>query len=96
MLGIALTKVYDLALGLIEFCEVCMGLPLKVGKFPLDGIASLQHADCTMQLGDFRKLAKCVLCPVVHVTDKDNKTALVSVLTSEEHHLSLVSIIACV
>ena len=41
VLGIALTHVQDLALGLVEFNEVNMGLILKPVKVLLDGIPSL-------------------------------------------------------
>ncbi|KAK4825950.1 hypothetical protein QYF61_003468 [Mycteria americana] len=41
ILGISQTQVQDLALGLVEVHEVCMGLLLKPVKVPLDGIPSL-------------------------------------------------------
>jgi len=41
VLGIVLTQVQDLALGLVELHEVCTGSPLKLVKVPLDGIPSL-------------------------------------------------------
>ncbi|KAK4831319.1 hypothetical protein QYF61_016808 [Mycteria americana] len=70
VLGIALTHVQVLALGLVELPEVCTGPPLKPVKVPLDGIPSLQCVDCTTQLGVIGKLAEGALNPTVHVTDK--------------------------
>ena len=87
MLGIALTPVQDLALGLVEFHEVCMDLPLEPAKVPLDGIPSLQRVDCTTQLGVVSKLAEGALNPTVRIIDK----APVTILTPEECHSSLVS-----
>ncbi|KAK4814026.1 hypothetical protein QYF61_004656 [Mycteria americana] len=55
VLGIALTQVQDLALGLVEPHEVCT----KPVKVPLDGIPSLQRVDHTTQLGVIRKLRLC-------------------------------------
>ncbi|KAK4818827.1 hypothetical protein QYF61_019864 [Mycteria americana] len=51
VLGIAPTRVQDLALGLVECHEVRMGPPLKPVKVPLDGMPSLQRVNCTTQLG---------------------------------------------
>ncbi|KAK4808149.1 hypothetical protein QYF61_000129 [Mycteria americana] len=73
VLGIALTHVQDLALGLIELHDVCTGPPLKPVKVPLDGIPSLQCVDCTTQLGVVSKLAEGALNPTAPVTDKDVK-----------------------
>ncbi|GAB0195895.1 hypothetical protein GRJ2_002054800 [Grus japonensis] len=73
VLGIVLTHVQDLALGLAELHAVRMGPPLKPVKVPLDGIPSLQHVDHTTQLGVVSKLAEGALDPTVHVTDKDVK-----------------------
>ena len=73
VLGITLTPVQDLALGLVELHEACMGPPLKPVKVPLDGIPSLQHVDRTTQLGVIGKLAEGALNPTVHVANKDVK-----------------------
>jgi len=41
LLGIVPTQVQDLALGLVELCEVCTGPLLKPVKVPLGGIICL-------------------------------------------------------
>lgn len=43
ILGIALTQVKDLALGLVELPGAPMGLLLKPDRVPLDGIPPLEH-----------------------------------------------------
>ena len=68
VLGIALIYVPDLALGLVELHEVCMGPPLKPVKVSLDGIPSLQHVDRTTQLGVVGKLAEGALNPTMSLT----------------------------
>ncbi|KAK4828488.1 hypothetical protein QYF61_026759 [Mycteria americana] len=73
VLGIVLTHVQDLALGLVELHKVRRGPPLKPVKVPLDGIPSLQRVDHTTQLGVIGKLAEGALNPTVHVADKDVK-----------------------
>ncbi|GAB0186614.1 mitochondrial enolase superfamily member 1 [Grus japonensis] len=73
VLGIALTHMQDLALGLVELHEFRMGPPLQPVKVPLDGIPSLQRVNHTTQLGVIGKLAEGALDPTVHVTDKDVK-----------------------
>lgn len=40
-------QVQDLDLVLVELQEVCTDPPLKPAKFPLNGIPSLLHVDCT-------------------------------------------------
>jgi len=57
VLGIALTHVQDLALGLAELHEVRTGPPLKPVKVPLDGIPLLQHVHRTTEYGGISKLA---------------------------------------
>ncbi|KAK4824302.1 hypothetical protein QYF61_013047, partial [Mycteria americana] len=70
-LGIALTQVQDLALGLVELHGVRMGPLLKPVKVPLDGIPSLKRINCTTQLGLICKLAEGALNPTVYVINKD-------------------------
>ncbi|PKU39466.1 hypothetical protein llap_10229 [Limosa lapponica baueri] len=55
---IAVTRVQDLALDLVELHEVGMGPYLKPVQVPLNGIPSLQCVDCTTQLGVISKLAE--------------------------------------
>lgn len=43
------TQVWHLAFGLVELDEVHTGQSLKSVQIPLDGISSLQCADCTTQ-----------------------------------------------
>lgn len=57
VLGIALTPVQDLALGLVGLC-VHMDLSLKLVKVSLDGI---QRVECTAQPGFIGKLAEGTL-----------------------------------
>ncbi|KAK4810873.1 hypothetical protein QYF61_013281 [Mycteria americana] len=73
ILGIALTQVQALALGLVELHEVHMGPLLKPVQVPLDGIPSLQRINCTTQLGVISKLAEGALNPTVYVIDEDIK-----------------------
>ncbi|RMC07194.1 hypothetical protein DUI87_16650 [Hirundo rustica rustica] len=65
VLGITLTQVQDLALGLVELREICSGSPPKPAQVPLDGIPPLQRANHT-QLGVICKLAEGALDPTVH------------------------------
>uniref|UniRef100_A0A8B9G1F8 RNA helicase n=2 Tax=Amazona collaria TaxID=241587 RepID=A0A8B9G1F8_9PSIT len=69
--GIALTKVEDLALGMVKLHQVGISPPHKRVKVPLDGIPSLQCINRTTQLGVIGKLAEGALNPTVHVTHKD-------------------------
>jgi len=65
--------VQDLALDLVEPHKVRMGPPIKPVKVPLDVIRSLQHVDCTTQLGGVGELAEDTFNPTVHVASKDVK-----------------------
>ncbi|PKU46357.1 rna-directed dna polymerase from mobile element jockey- hypothetical protein [Limosa lapponica baueri] len=71
VLGIAVTQVQNLALGLAELHEVCTGLPFKLVWVPLDGIPSFQHVNYTTEFGVIGKLAEDALNPTLHVSDKD-------------------------
>ncbi|GAB0205392.1 cAMP-dependent protein kinase inhibitor alpha [Grus japonensis] len=73
ILGIALTQVQDLALGLVELPDVHMVPLLKLIQVPPDGILSLRHVNCTTQLGGVCKLAEGALNPTVYVIDEDIK-----------------------
>ncbi|KAK4828658.1 hypothetical protein QYF61_000376 [Mycteria americana] len=73
VIGIAPTRVQDLALGLVELHEVHTGPLLELVQVPLDSIPSLQHVECTTQLGVICKLAEGALNPTVLVTNKDVK-----------------------
>ena len=73
VIGIALTHVQDLALGLVEPHAVHAGPLLKPVKVPLDGIPSLQRINHTTELGVICKLADGVLSPTVYVIDEDVK-----------------------
>ncbi|KAK4828118.1 hypothetical protein QYF61_023916 [Mycteria americana] len=73
ILGVALTQVQDLALGLVEPHEVHMGPLFKLVQVPLDGIPSLGHVNHTIQLGVVCKLAEGALDPTVYVIDEDIK-----------------------
>ncbi|KAK4821221.1 hypothetical protein QYF61_015789 [Mycteria americana] len=92
IVGIALTQVQDLGLGLAEHHEVHMGPLLQPVKGPLDGIPSLQCIDCTTQLGVIHKLAEGALNPTRYIIDEYTKLVLVPIQTLEGHHSLLVSI----
>ncbi|KAK4827314.1 hypothetical protein QYF61_016564 [Mycteria americana] len=68
---IALTQVQDLALGLVEPCEVHTGPPLQLVQVPLDGILSFRCVNCTTQLGVICKLAEGALDLAVNVIDEN-------------------------
>lgn len=70
VLGVALTQLQGLALGLVELHEVCKEALPKPVKVPLDATLSLQHVSCTTQIG-VGKLAVGALNPTVHVAGKD-------------------------
>ncbi|PKU44166.1 hypothetical protein llap_5535 [Limosa lapponica baueri] len=71
VLEIALIQVQDLAFGLVELHEVCMGPPLKPATVPLDGFPSLQCVNCATQLGVICKLFEGALNATV--IKKDDK-----------------------
>ncbi|PKU47710.1 hypothetical protein llap_1990 [Limosa lapponica baueri] len=71
--GIAMTRVQDLALGLVELHEVRTGPPLTPVQVPLDGIPSLQCIDHAIQLDVISKLAEDARNPTVCISDKDVK-----------------------
>lgn len=71
--GIILTQMQDLASGLVDLYEVCMGQPCKVVKVLLDKILSLQCTDCTTHLGVTDKIPEDTLNLTVHDTNKDAK-----------------------
>jgi len=73
VLGIAPAHVQDLALDLVEPCEVRTGPFLNPVKVPLGDIFFLQCVNCTTQLGVVGKLAEGALSPTVHVADKEVK-----------------------
>ncbi|KAK4825368.1 hypothetical protein QYF61_027121 [Mycteria americana] len=70
ILGVALTHVQDLALGLVEPHKVHMGPLLQLVQVSLDGISSLRCVNCTTQLGVICKLAEGALNPTVYVIDE--------------------------
>ncbi|KAK4820500.1 hypothetical protein QYF61_000079, partial [Mycteria americana] len=70
ILGVAPTRVQDLALGLVEPHEVHMGPLLKLVQVPLNGISSLRCVNRTTQLGVTCKLAEGALDPTVYVIDE--------------------------
>ncbi|PKU45342.1 hypothetical protein llap_4361 [Limosa lapponica baueri] len=69
VLGIAVTHVQHLILGLVELQEVCMGPPLK----PVQSLWMASLPSSATQLGVVSKLAEGALNPTVHVTGKDVK-----------------------
>jgi len=70
MVEIALAQMQDLALDLVELHEICMGLPLKPVKVPLDCIHSFLCINCATQLGVLGKLFESALNTTVHVNNK--------------------------
>ncbi|KAJ7411995.1 hypothetical protein WISP_99901 [Willisornis vidua] len=71
--GVALIKVLDLALGLVELYEVSKGPLLKLIQVPLNAILSFKWVNSTTQPGVVCKLADNALDPCVYVTDKEIK-----------------------
>ena len=74
ILGVALTQVQDLALGLVEPHEVHMGPLFRLVQVPLDGIPSLGHVNRTTQLGVIHKLAEGALDPTMSLMKILNST----------------------
>jgi len=58
VLGIALTQMQNLAVGLVELSEVVVGPPLKPVQVPLGSISSLSRVSCTTQVGVICGLAE--------------------------------------
>ena len=75
VLGITQTQVQDLAPGLTELYEVNTGPPLEPLKVPLDGIPSLKHINCTIQLGVICKL-RVHLIPLSMLLTKMSSSAI--------------------
>jgi len=67
VLGVALTQMQDLALGLVELHEVHMGSLVKSVKVPLYGIPSLKCINWTAQLGVIHKHAEGALSPTIYI-----------------------------
>jgi len=61
IVGIALTQMQDLAVGLVEPHEVHTGPLLKLVQVPLDGIPSFWCVSCTAHPGVICKLAEGAL-----------------------------------
>jgi len=72
-LRIAVIRVQDLALVLVELYDAHMGPLLKPVKVPLDGIASHQCISCTTQLGVICKLSGGELNTTLYVIPEDIK-----------------------
>ncbi|KAK4816418.1 hypothetical protein QYF61_016854 [Mycteria americana] len=83
ILGVALTQVQDLALGLVEPHEVRTGPLLELVQVPLDGIPSLRRVNCTTQLGVVCKFAEGALDPTVYVIDEDAPMSLFNSMLSK-------------
>jgi len=66
MVGVALSQVQDLALGLVEPHEVHTGPPLQLVQVPLDGILSW-CVKCTTQVGIICKPAEGALDLAVYL-----------------------------
>ncbi|KAK4816767.1 hypothetical protein QYF61_022765 [Mycteria americana] len=84
--GVAPTQVQDLALGLVEHHEVHRGPLLELVHVPVDGILSLEHVNCTTQLGVICKFVEGALDPTVCVTDEDIKQSKYGPLRDTTHH----------
>ncbi|PKU44310.1 zinc finger protein hypothetical protein [Limosa lapponica baueri] len=89
-LGVVLTQVQDLALGVVEPHEAHTG-PLKLVQVPLDITPSLRRVSCTTQLSVIHKPAEGALNPTVYITDEDIEEYLVPIQIPEGHRLSLSS-----
>lgn len=63
VVGLALTELQDLVLGLVRHHEVCTGPPRRPLQVPLDAFPSLRCADRSTQLGVISKPAAGALSP---------------------------------
>ena len=63
--GVSPTRVHNLALGVVEAHELHVNPVLKLVQVPWDGISSLSHVNCTIQLGVIRKLDEGALDPTM-------------------------------
>lgn len=73
MFEIALTRIQDLVLGLVELHYFHKSPPLEPVKVCLGIIPSLQCLSCTTHVGVIHKPAEDTLNPTVRVTNKDVK-----------------------
>ncbi|GAB0177359.1 cAMP-dependent protein kinase inhibitor alpha [Grus japonensis] len=69
--GIALTKVQDLALVLVELHEVHVSPLLKLIKVLLDGIPPLKRINCTTHLVSSANLLRVHSNPTISIIDED-------------------------
>lgn len=74
ILGLVLTKVQDLGLGLFESYDVPTSPFLVLFYIPLHGIPSLGHINGTVQLGVFCQPAEGAPGPSAHVTVEENSS----------------------
>jgi len=74
IVGVALTPMQDLALGLVEPLEVHTGPFLQLVQVPLDGILPFWCVNCTTQLGVVCKLAEGALDLAKSLTKMLNST----------------------
>ncbi|KAK4832535.1 hypothetical protein QYF61_023867 [Mycteria americana] len=89
ILGIALTQVQNLALGLVELHEVHRGPLLKPVKVPLDGIPSLRNISCTTRLGVIPKIAESALNPIFYYIEPLTATLCTSPSSQFLIHLTV-------
>ena len=73
IVGVALTQMQDLALGLVELYKVLLGLLLEPIRISLNGVLFLRHVDHTPQLGVICIHAEGALNPTVSVTGENVK-----------------------
>ena len=79
LLGVALTQVQDLVLGLVEPHEVHMGPLLELVQVPLDGILSVRCVNCTTQL--------CVICKLAEGAVGPLSMSVMKILNSTGPHM---------
>ncbi|KAK4823935.1 hypothetical protein QYF61_008321 [Mycteria americana] len=73
LLGVAVTQVQDLALGLVETHTIDLGPSIQPVQVPLQSLPTLQQINTPAQLGVICKLAEGALDPFVQIIDKDIK-----------------------
>ncbi|MCQ4078742.1 hypothetical protein FK519_28640 [Klebsiella pneumoniae] len=68
-----MTKVQDLALGLVEPHTVHLGPSIQPVQIPLQSLPTLEQIDTPTQFGVICKLTEGALNPLIQIVDKDIK-----------------------
>ena len=71
--GVVVTKVQDLALGLVKPQLVNLSSKIQPIQVPLQSLPTLEQIDIPTQLGVTCKFTEGALKPLIHIIDKDIK-----------------------